>query len=83
MVTKTETPSRWRSLADADPEVARALADERHRQNSGLELIASENVVSQAGATFRMTEAQIRRVISDLGYAPRRRNMYYELLPES
>ena len=42
-----------------------------------------ENVVSQAGATFRMTEAQIRRVIEDLGYAARRRNMYYELLPEA
>jgi cyclic dehypoxanthinyl futalosine synthase len=42
-----------------------------------------ENVVSQAGATFRMTEAQIRRVIGDLGYTPRRRNMFYELLPES
>jgi cyclic dehypoxanthinyl futalosine synthase len=42
-----------------------------------------ENVVSQAGATFRMTEAQIRRVIADLGYLPRRRNMYYELLPEN
>jgi cyclic dehypoxanthinyl futalosine synthase len=41
-----------------------------------------ENVVSQAGATFRMTETQIRRVITDLGYAPRRRNMFYDLLPE-
>ena len=39
-----------------------------------------ENVVSQAGATFRMTEASIRRVIDDLGFRPRRRNMYYELL---
>ena len=39
-----------------------------------------ENVVSQAGATFRMTEATIRRVIEDLGYAPRRRNMYYQVL---
>jgi glycine hydroxymethyltransferase len=48
MPTKTETPSRWRSLADTDPEIARALHDERHRQNSGLELIASENFVSQA-----------------------------------
>jgi glycine hydroxymethyltransferase len=48
MPTKTETPSRWRSLADTDPEIARALRDERHRQNSGLELIASENFVSQA-----------------------------------
>jgi cyclic dehypoxanthinyl futalosine synthase len=39
-----------------------------------------ENVVSQAGATFRMTEATIRRVIADLGFEPRRRNMYYQLL---
>ena len=39
-----------------------------------------ENVVSQAGANFRMNEASIRRVIEDLGYRPRRRNMYYELL---
>ncbi len=42
-----------------------------------------ENVVSQAGANFRMTEQTIRRVIEDLGFAPRRRNMYYDLLPES
>ena len=48
MPTKTETPSRWRPLADTDPDIARALQDERHRQNSGLELIASENFVSQA-----------------------------------
>jgi len=41
-----------------------------------------ENVVSQAGATFRMTEQTIRRVIEDLGFHPRRRNMYYELLAE-
>jgi glycine hydroxymethyltransferase len=44
----TDTPSRWRALADTDPEIARAIADEVHRQNSGLELIASENFVSQA-----------------------------------
>jgi glycine hydroxymethyltransferase len=41
-------PTRWRSLTETDPEVAAAIADERHRQNSGLELIASENFVSQA-----------------------------------
>lgn len=44
----TSTPSRWRALADTDPEIAGVLRDERHRQNSGLELIASENFVSQA-----------------------------------
>ena len=48
MPTKTETPSRWRSLVDTDPEIARAIDEERHRQNSGLELIASENFVSLA-----------------------------------
>jgi glycine hydroxymethyltransferase len=48
MPIHSETPLRWRTLADTDPEIARALRDERHRQNSGLELIASENFVSQA-----------------------------------
>jgi glycine hydroxymethyltransferase len=48
MTTKLETPARWRTLADTDPDIARAIADEVHRQNSGLELIASENFVSQA-----------------------------------
>jgi glycine hydroxymethyltransferase len=48
MTTTTQTPSRWRSLSDTDPDIARAIRDERHRQNSGLELIASENFVSQA-----------------------------------
>ncbi len=36
------------SLADRDPEVARALEAERARQSDGIELIASENHVSQA-----------------------------------
>jgi glycine hydroxymethyltransferase len=44
----TESPSRWRSLTDTDPEIAKAISNEVHRQNSGLELIASENFVSQA-----------------------------------
>jgi glycine hydroxymethyltransferase len=48
MTTKTEAPSRWRSLGETDPEIASAIANELHRQNSGLELIASENFVSQA-----------------------------------
>jgi glycine hydroxymethyltransferase len=48
MAQSIETPSRWRSLTATDPEIAQAIADERHRQNSGLELIASENFVSQA-----------------------------------
>ncbi len=37
-----------RPLAEADPEVARAIHDELERQNSRLELIASENFTSEA-----------------------------------
>jgi glycine hydroxymethyltransferase len=44
----TNTTSMWRTLAETDPELARAISDERHRQNTGLELIASENFVSLA-----------------------------------
>jgi glycine hydroxymethyltransferase len=44
----TQTPTRWRALAETDPEVAAAIRSEVHRQNSGLELIASENFVSAA-----------------------------------
>ncbi|MEO6237823.1 MAG: serine hydroxymethyltransferase [Vicinamibacterales bacterium] len=44
----TETPSRWRTLSATDPEIADAVRHEQHRQNTGLELIASENFVSQA-----------------------------------
>ncbi len=44
----TESPSRWRSITETDPEIAAAISHEVHRQNSGLELIASENFVSQA-----------------------------------
>jgi glycine hydroxymethyltransferase len=38
----------WRTLAETDPEIADAIRSELHRQNNGLELIASENFVSRA-----------------------------------
>jgi glycine hydroxymethyltransferase len=46
----TDSPARplQRSLTDTDPAIARVLGDETRRQNSGLELIASENFVSRA-----------------------------------
>ena len=47
-MAKTEAPTRWRSLIDTDPEISEAISNEVHRQNTGLELIASENFVSQA-----------------------------------
>jgi glycine hydroxymethyltransferase len=37
-----------RTLAEVDPDIAQAIAHEIERQNSGLELIASENFVSAA-----------------------------------
>jgi len=40
--------AHWRMLQETDPEIARAIRDELHRQSSGLELIASENFVSRA-----------------------------------
>src|SRR6204780_2830113 len=48
---KNETPELLRmsrSLDEVDPEVAEALRDEVRRQATGLELIASENFVSEA-----------------------------------
>jgi len=48
---KNETPELLRMsrpLDEVDPEVAEALRDEVRRQATGLELIASENFVSEA-----------------------------------
>jgi glycine hydroxymethyltransferase len=41
-------PLAQRSLTETDPEIARVLRDEARRQADGLELIASENFVSNA-----------------------------------
>jgi len=43
-------------------------------------IMIEENVVSQAGAAFRMSVADMRRLISDLGYEPRQRDNWYHLL---
>src|SRR5437660_10356009 len=43
-------------------------------------IMIEENVVSQAGATFRMTVADMRRLIAELGYEPRQRDNWYRLL---
>ncbi|MCK6456852.1 MAG: CofH family radical SAM protein [Phycisphaerae bacterium] len=41
-------------------------------------VMMEENVVSAAGATYRLDEPAIRRLISDAGWHPRKRNYYYE-----
>jgi len=43
-------------------------------------IMIEENVVSQAGTTFRMDAAQMRRLIADLGYQPRQRDNWYRLV---
>jgi len=40
-INATTTNARVRTLAEVDPDIGRAVADEIHRQNAGLELIAS------------------------------------------
>ena len=43
-------------------------------------VMMEENVVSAAGTTYRLDEAEIRRLITDAGWQPRKRNCYYDLL---
>jgi len=43
-------------------------------------VMMEENVVSAAGTTYRLDEEDIRQLITDAGWRPRRRNGYYELL---
>jgi cyclic dehypoxanthinyl futalosine synthase len=43
-------------------------------------IMIEENVVSQAGTTFRMGVADMQRLITDLGYEPKQRDNWYRLL---
>jgi cyclic dehypoxanthinyl futalosine synthase len=43
-------------------------------------IMIEENVVSQAGTTFRMTVDDMKRLIRDVGYEPRQRDNWYHLL---
>ena len=43
-------------------------------------IMIEENVVSQAGTTFRMGTADMKRLISDLGYEARQRDNWYKLV---
>ncbi|MBK5255405.1 MAG: dehypoxanthine futalosine cyclase [Vicinamibacteria bacterium] len=43
-------------------------------------LMIEENVVSSAGAQFRLTEAEIARNIEGAGFVPKRRTMHYEII---
>ncbi|HUA37372.1 MAG TPA: cyclic dehypoxanthinyl futalosine synthase [Candidatus Sulfopaludibacter sp.] len=43
-------------------------------------IMIEENVVSQAGTTFRMTVADMQRLVHDLGYEPHQRDNWYRLV---
>lgn len=43
-------------------------------------IMIEENVVSQAGTTFRMTVPDMHRLIKDLGYEPHQRDNWYRLV---
>ena len=43
-------------------------------------IMIEENVVSQAGTTFRMGVDDMRRLIADVGYEPHQRDNWYRLL---
>jgi cyclic dehypoxanthinyl futalosine synthase len=45
-------------------------------------LMLEENVVSAAGTVHHLTLKEMRSAISELGWIPRRRNVFYELFEE-
>jgi cyclic dehypoxanthinyl futalosine synthase len=45
-------------------------------------LMIEENVVAEAGTVHYLTLEQIRGAIAELGYTPRQRNVFYELIDE-
>jgi cyclic dehypoxanthinyl futalosine synthase len=46
-------------------------------------LMIEENVVAEAGTVYHLTLEEIRGAISELGYAPRQRNVFYELIDQA
>ncbi len=53
-----------------------------HGANDMGSLMIEENVVAEAGTVYHLTLEQIRGAIADLGYEPRQRNVFYELIDE-
>ncbi len=45
-------------------------------------VMIEENVVAAAGTSHRSSEGELRRVISEAGFLPRRRNAFYELVDQ-
>ncbi|MSU64359.1 MAG: dehypoxanthine futalosine cyclase [Pedosphaera sp.] len=71
-------PSVQSSWVTQGPEIGQIAL--KYGANDLGSIMIEENVVSQAGTTFRMTVADMARLISDLGYEPRQRDNWYRLL---
>ncbi len=52
----------------------------RYGANDLGSIMLEENVVSKAGATYKMTVQDMHRLITDLGFEPRQRDNWYQLL---
>jgi len=52
----------------------------RYGANDFGSVMMEENVVSKAGANFRLQAQEIETLIREVGYEPRRRNNWYELV---
>ena len=52
----------------------------RHGANDFGSVMMEENVVSSAGTTFRLDSEEIERLVREMGYEPRQRNVGYELV---
>jgi len=46
-------------------------------------LMIEENVVAEAGTVYHLTLDEIRSAISELGFIPRQRNVFYDLIDEA
>ena len=71
-------PSLQVSWPTMGPEVGQVAL--RFGGNDFGSAMIEENVVSQAGAVFKLSAEDIERYIREAGFEPRRRNMHYERL---
>lgn len=71
-------PSVQSSWVTQGPEIGQVAL--QYGANDLGSIMIEENVVSQAGATFRMTVNDMHRLIRELGYEPRQRDNWYNLV---
>lgn len=71
-------PSVQSSWVTQGPEVGQVAL--KYGANDLGSIMIEENVVSAAGTTFRMSVADMQRLIGELGYEPRQRDNWYRLV---